>query len=90
MITKVTVAGDLVEVTSDDGRVVRRHVEGYNSLSITQKQQLWQNIIGEPVAQSLPELTVPAPVTPEPEIAPEIIAEPTSSFWQRLVTFIWG
>lgn len=83
MITKVTVTGDLVEVTAEaegDVKIVRRHVQDYALLNITQKQQLWHDIAGEPVTEYLP-----APV-----ISSVSQAEVKKSLLTRLFSYIWN
>ena len=54
MIKKVHYTGDMLEVEREfKGEVttIRRHVQGYLSLTDTEKQALWHEIAGEPLVE---------------------------------------
>lgn len=78
MINRVTITGDIVEVEKEiNGEIstIRRHVDGYYSLSDQEKQKLWHDIAREPFIEYLRD-----PVTPE--IHKESIIDKLTSFFK--------
>lgn len=54
MINKVSLIGDIVEIEHDTNGLInttRRHVQNYVSLTQTEKEELWADIIGSPIVE---------------------------------------